>query len=82
MSVRPTIANTPEMVDSVNRLILVNRGVITRNTSKELGIYVEKHTKLCMMIWSFQKSLIFEFQHENTKPHTAAKAMETISQFG
>ena len=37
---RPTRENTPEMVDSVNVLILANRRVTIKDISEQLGISV------------------------------------------
>ena len=52
---RPTMASTPEMVDSVNVLILPNRGVTVENISEQLGIYVGSALKFVHDDLAFSK---------------------------
>ena len=52
---RPTMASTPEMVDSVNMLILPDRRISIENISKQLGISVDTAHKILPDDLAFSK---------------------------
>ena len=57
---KPTMASTPEMVDSVNALILADRRIIIKDISEQLGIsvgtaYKNVHGELVLSVVGFLK---------------------------
>ena len=74
---RPMTIITPEMMDSVNVLILTELQYRTFLNNWEF-LWV-KHKKLCMMTL---RSIVIEFRQSNERSHTAARTVETLRHFG
>ena len=76
-----TMVGIPEMVDSVDTLILANRRVTREDISEQVGIFVDTEHKI--VDDNFALSLfVAGFYQDNAKPHMAARTVKTISQFG
>ena len=76
---------TPEIVDSVYVLILTDRRVTVEDISEELEISVGTKYKIVQRNLAFSKVSFIGFSKcpsLSTRPHRAAKTVETISQFG
>ena len=58
---RPTIANTPEMDDSVNALVLAYKVVQWRTFLSNFKFLWIQYTRLCMMNLTFLRSFIVSF---------------------
>ena len=73
------MASIPEMVDSVNVLI-INRCFTIEDISEQLVSSVGTVNK--MMVLLFLMSVIVGFHQDNARRHTAARTVETNSQLG
>ena len=72
--------STPEMLDSVNALILADRKDIIEDISEQHGISIGRAQKLCIMTSLFLKPNDVGFHQENARPHTTVRTVEAISQ--
>ena len=71
---KPTITNTPEIVDSVNATIFAERSVTIEDISVQLGI-------LHIMTSPFLRSVVIGFHQNNAIPHITTKTVEILHQF-
>ena len=53
---RSTLMSIPEMVDSVNALILTDRKVTIEDSSKQLGIFMDTPQKIALWVIFLQNS--------------------------
>ena len=72
------MVGTPEMMNSVNVLILVDRRVTTENVSEQLGFLRVQYSKI-FWILLFLKSVVVGFHQDNARPHITARIMEVIN---
>ena len=58
------------------------RRLTTGYIPEQLGISVGTTHKMCIMTFAFLRSIVVAFHLDITRPHTAARTVETINQFG
>ena len=70
-----TMSSTPEMVDSVNVLNLIDRRIAIEDIYVQLTIGAEH--KIVLDDLHFLRLVFVEFPLDNARPHTTARTVET-----
>ena len=79
---RSTVANTPEMVNSVNAIILVDSRVTVDDISEQSQIFVDTAHKIVLEELAFSKVSNRRVSLRQCKTLFCNKNMEIINQFG